>query len=206
MISFEEETHTYRDEHGNIVPGVTRILKPLEDFEHVPQDVLAAAADLGTKVHKAVEWHIAGTLDWKSLDPHLAPYVKAADKWLAQVKPDILATELLLHNDKLGYAGLADIVFQYRKRKRYYLAIGDWKTSVTLPKTVGPQTAAYAGAYELMHDLSAKVERTCILLKPNGEPKDYPQRDRDVDDIVFRSCLNVFNFKFPNRLQNRSAA
>lgn len=206
MISFEEETHTYRDQQGNVVPGVTRILKPLEDFEFVPQEVLQAAADFGTKVHKAVEWHIAGTLDWNSLDEALVPYVKAADVWLAQTKPDVLATEALLYHERHGYAGLADIVYQFKRRQRYQLAVGDWKSSVVLPRTVGPQTAAYASAYEDMHGLKKRLYRNCIILKPDGLPKDEPQNDLAFDQAIFQSCLNVYRFKNPKPTPQRNAA
>lgn len=108
-ITFDAATHTYSDEQG-VVPGVTTILKPLEDFEHVSQDVLNAAADFGTNVHTAVEYLIAGTLDWKDLDPALEPYVKAADVWLAHVKPEIITTEMVVHHDQMRYAGTADMI------------------------------------------------------------------------------------------------
>lgn len=147
MLSFDEPTHTYRW-NGRIVPSVTQILAPLEDFERVPWDVLEAARQFGSHVHQAVHLHILGQLDWQALDPALAPYVRAADKFLASVKADISDAEVRLYSEASRYAGTCDLVAIWKVRTRTRRTLLDWKATAAFPPSAGPQTAAYARAYE----------------------------------------------------------
>ena len=190
MIDFDPVEHIYTH-NGVAVPSVTQILAPLADFEHVPWDRLQAAADFGRNVHTAVEYLIAGTLDWTDLDDALLPYVKAADKWLALNNPTIIATEQRVYHERLRYAGTVDLVCEIRARTRDHVEVIDWKSSAVMPiQTVGPQTAAYSNSLPI--DRARK--RRAVLLQPNGEPKDYPLTNAN-DWSIFTSCLNIHKWK-----------
>lgn len=189
---FDEETHTYWQD-GKEVPSVTSILAPLENFENVPWDKLQAAAEFGRHVHLAVDYLIKGVLDWDSLDEALVPYVKAADVWLAQTNPKIIASEFRVYNERMRYAGTLDLLCELRVRTKTWIHVIDWKSSASLPKAVGPQTAAYDRAYREMVK-RRDVRRACVLLQPTGMPKDYALRNQG-DFNTFVSCKNIYNFK-----------
>ena len=194
-VQFDEETHTYRDERGNYLPGVTTILKPVEDFEHVPQDILKAAADFGTNVHKAIELHIAGNLNWKTLDPALVPYVHAADKWLAKYNPAIGGNEVTVYHEQMRYAGRLDLFCKIRRRTRVFDEVLDWKSSASLPVAAGPQTAAYQRALATMSGKPHQhIRRRVVLLKPDGQYRNYEMKS-PADWGIFLSCKNIWNFK-----------
>ena len=66
VLTFDEASHTYRID-GQVVPGVTSVLKPLTDYSMVPPADLQAAADFGKAVHRACELD-----DLMDLPPHEA--------------------------------------------------------------------------------------------------------------------------------------
>ena len=49
------------------MPGVTKIIAPLNDFSKVPKDVLQAKAQAGTDIHLTAKLWLDGTLDESSL-------------------------------------------------------------------------------------------------------------------------------------------
>jgi hypothetical protein len=79
------------------------------------------AADLGTRIHKAIEQYFAG----EAYDETLKAYVDAVDKWRHENSVTFLEHELRLVNAKVGYAGTTDIVY----------AIGDWQHGILDFKT-----------------------------------------------------------------------
>ena len=61
MISFDSETHTYTNEEGKKLVSVTTLLKQAgisPNYDCVNEDVLKAAADRGTYIHKEIEDYI----------------------------------------------------------------------------------------------------------------------------------------------------
>lgn len=61
MISFDSETHTYTNEEGKKLVSVTTLLKQegiSPNYDCVNEDVLKAAADRGTYIHKEIEDYI----------------------------------------------------------------------------------------------------------------------------------------------------
>ena len=57
MISFDSETHTYTNEEGKKLISVTTLLKQegiSPNYDCVNEDVLKAAADRGTYIHKEI--------------------------------------------------------------------------------------------------------------------------------------------------------
>lgn len=57
-ITFDEATHTYTNDKGVVLTGVTSVMKKMgvaPDFGDIPQATLDAAAKKGTLVHQAIE-------------------------------------------------------------------------------------------------------------------------------------------------------
>lgn len=194
MIEFDEETHTYTFK-GKVVPGVTSILAPLNDFENVPWEKLERAREFGQHVHQAVEWMIEGTLDWSTLDPALLPYVKSAEAWLCHTKPRLIESERVIFHDSRFYAGKLDLHCEIKKRKLWYRHVIDFKTGAAQPKAVGPQTWAYKEA--LQHEIGRfRSIRGCVLLTETGRPKHHELRDDFQDDQTFKACRHIYRMKY----------
>lgn len=181
-LTFDEASHTYRF-GGRLVPSVTQILAMLNDFSSVHPMTLELARTFGTHVHSAVEMYIKGELDEESLDPALRPYLDGWIAFQADTGFEVIESECRLISTSPLYAGTADVVGRMKSR----LAVIDVKSGM-VPKTVGPQTAAYAHA----HPLKPK-DRYCLALSPDGY-KLHPCKDA-ADFAVFSSCLNIFNWR-----------
>lgn len=173
-LTFDAESHTYRF-NGQLVPGVTTILKAITDFSAVPPQVLAAAADFGTAVHLACELDDLGQLDESTLDAALVPYLAAWRKFSADHAVQWQLIESPVYHPVMRYAGTLD---------RFGLVRGmntvlDIKSSAQLYPSVGPQLAAYEKA--LPPEFTA-VKRMAVQLKADGtyhaqeysDPTDWP--------------------------------
>src|ERR1019366_315802 len=81
---FDEKRHIYRNTKGTIVPSTTQVFSILgcNDFEGVPPDVLEWKRIYGTAVHRAIEFLVAGDLDWDSLDEVIIPAVTGLEQKL----------------------------------------------------------------------------------------------------------------------------
>jgi hypothetical protein len=188
-LSFDEASHTYRL-GGVIVPSVTQVLKVLDDtFDRVPFDVLEAAREFGQHVHKTVELDSLGQLDEDSLDPALAEYLAGWRKFLADRTATVIASEVRVASRRLRYAGTLDAIVEMNGLK----VLVDIKSG-EVPKTVGPQTAAYEFAAR-ESGLPDQLGRMCVQLMPN-DFKATAMRDRG-DWNAFVSALNVYRWRNP---------
>lgn len=102
------------------------------------------AADLGTRVHAALEAHFQG----ERYDAELAVYVEAVDKWVAENQIEFTAHELRLVDQHLGYAGTTDALI--KEPSRIGIGVLDFKTRKSKPelpmkpwKTEPMQLSAY---------------------------------------------------------------
>jgi hypothetical protein len=186
-LDFNSELHEYRLD-GVRVPSVSQVLAPLEDFEHVPRDVLEAARLFGQHVHEACALLVRDELDWASLDLNLVPYMNGARRFLAESGVTVIASELRVASKRLKIAGTLDLRGYWRKSE----CIFDFKATADTPRSVGPQVAGY----DLLHREhfgGKKCRRYCVQLRAD----DYrvtPLTD-PKDESIFISCLNVWRFK-----------
>jgi len=105
------------------------------------------AADLGTRVHAALDAALAGN----PYPDDLAPYVRPVVEWRNQTEIEITEREIVVTNNAEGYAGRVDVLFSYGKSG---IGILDYKTRKTKPGEPcqaydgqAAQLAAYAAAY-----------------------------------------------------------
>ena len=106
-----------------------------------------AAADLGTRIHGALEAAMAGG----PYDPQLAVYIQPVLAWKEETGIAVVERELRVVNKAEGFAGTADVLFRYGRNG---IGILDYKTRKTKPgETVqsydnqAMQLAAYAATY-----------------------------------------------------------
>ena len=181
-LTFDAGTHEYRYA-GRVVPSVTQVLSILSasDFTYVDQELLEAARNRGKHVHAAIDLDNRGELDEESLDPQLLPYLT---QWRAFVRDtgfNVTASEQRVYHPTLRYAGTIDTgIWQ----DAHWVL--DIKTGA-VPRTVGPQTAAYQQA------LTPKPRRRLCL-----QLTDHNYRLRELKDAadfsIFTSCLNIWRF------------
>ena len=187
-LDFNAEAHEYRLD-GQLVPSVTQVLAVLEDFEGVPWHLLEAARKFGQHVHEACALMVRGELDWASLDPALVPYVEAAQRFIDESGFVVRACELQVAHPSLRYAGTLDLLGEWRE-----LCLIDFKSGV-FPRSVGPQTAGYAAAYQ--EQTGVRVERRyCVQLNP-ALPNGYKTHPliNTADSHIWLSCLNIWKYK-----------
>lgn len=192
-LDFDPAAHVYTL-NGRRVPSVTQILDPLNVLDGIPWSVLEAARVFGNYVHAACHLYNLGTLDWDSMDDVLASYVRGYVRFLTDSGFVVIASEERVASVKIQYAGTLDLrgVMPGKRPRRI---IADIKSTATLPRTVGPQTAAYDAAYceasgEKQH------ERYCLHLKPDGYTWAPLKDGRRVQDFtLFLSALNIHRFR-----------
>ena len=131
---------------------------------------VGAAAELGTRIHDALERYFQG----ETYPTDLAVYVSAVDRWVKENKIKFLAHELRLVNKEVGYAGTTDAAFECPKG----YGILDFKSRKTKP---GEKVRAYEtqvmqiAAYHVCHwgPISTDLERPpigCNLYISTTEP------------------------------------
>ena len=188
MLAFDEATHTYTVA-GRRVPSVTEILAPLHDFGSIPPAVLAVAADRGTRVHLATELDDEGSLDETTVADDVRPYLEAWRAFKRERLVAVLASEQRVYNIPSNYAGTLDRIVG--------MDADDWlidiKTSVEIPASVGPQTAAYKAATG-----NEKLRRGVVQLKADGTYR-FKELESPKDWVVFQACNLIHRFKQETR-------
>jgi hypothetical protein len=187
-LEFEPEAHVYKVD-GRVLPSVTGIISSLQDFRYVAPDVLHAAAEFGTAVHKLCELHDQDNLDMRSVSPALLPYLDAWKRFLSETGAVVLEVEKQYHHKMMGYAGTLDRVLLIKKKK----VVTDIKSVSRLSPAVGVQLAAYQN---LLSANSAYVcnDRAAVQLRDDGTYRYQPYTD-PTDWPVFVSLLTLHTWK-----------
>jgi hypothetical protein len=189
-LSFDAAAHEYR-RAGRVLPSVTQVLQPYTGLEFVPASILEPAREFGTHVHTACDLYDVDAIDWSTLDDALRPWIESWARWVDDQCVEILASELRLDSKRYGYAGTLDAALVFKGRT----FIIDRKTSAAVPRTVGPQTAAYQELYEENFGRDRKLRRACVLLRGDGQPARLRMLTDPGDWSVFLSALNLWRWQ-----------
>lgn len=188
-LTFDPALHEYHMLKRK-VPGVTAALEPFNDFDQVDPDVLAAAAEFGTHVHEAIDLFNRGQLNRLALTPALEAYLAGWELFLEESGFVVVESEARVYHPSLGYAGTLDVIGNFPRHKE--LCLMDIKTSAQVPKTVGPQTAAYSEAYATMRQ-RRRLRRYCCHVGDNKYNL-VPLTDvRDFD--IFKAALTLHKWR-----------
>lgn len=188
-LAFDPVEHRYSVGRRQ-VPGVTSVLSPYNGFEHVDPEVLRVAAEFGRHVHDAIDLYNRDELDHESLNPSVAAYLDGWVRFLAESGFVVVESEARVYHQTLGYAGALDVVGNFPTHKE--LSLIDTKTTATVPKTVGPQTAAYSEAWAVSRK-ARRLRRYCCHLAPNKYTL-VPLTDvRDFD--IFKAALTLHKWR-----------
>lgn len=188
-LAFDPGAHVYHYDKIK-VPGVTRVLERWNGLEHVDPDRLAMLADFGRHVHEAIHLYNVDELDLKSLTPAIESYLAGWCRFLHESGFVVVLSEERVYHPKMGYAGTLDSIGNFPKHKE--LALVDVKTGISMPKGVGPQTAAYGEAYAVGNK-TRRPRRYCVLVGP-GIYQLVPLTDvRDFD--IFKAALTIHRWE-----------
>lgn len=165
---------------------VTNVLYPFSGLEKIDSQIVAHAAERGTKVHKICEGIIQGFGEL-GVDDETRPYIESFKKWWEKGHK-VVVMEQRFWDDEIEITGQVDLILDTPDG----LAIVDLKTSSRPSKTWQAQGSAYAYlAKKANHDI--KKIFFLHLSKEGREPRIY---EYPVDDSFFLSILRVWNHFF----------
>jgi hypothetical protein len=207
-LVFEHVGHRYSVD-GAPLPSVSRVLEPLSVWLEyikggagtgggiVDRDVLRAKAALGTAAHYAIELDIGGELDRDSLHPAVLPYFEAWERFKREAHYIARASEFRVWHPAHQYAGTLDSAGWLD----HAAALIDFKCTLDVSPTVGPQTAAYRealiatpGVDGSLRALAQNARRWCLQLRPDGTYRMLALEDPN-DWRVFLALLTIHHFK-----------
>lgn len=185
MFEFDPTAHRYTLD-GRVLPSVTQILRGLDDFSNVPARVLEKARDRGNRVHAACNLDVLGILDENTVDDEVAPYLAQFRKFLRESRFAPTLSECRVYDETLWYAGTLDLFGDLPGCMDVQIDI----KSGAIPRSVGPQTAAYACALYARTGIKTR-KRFVLDLKPTKYT--LPPLEDLNDMAVFKSALRKFN-------------
>lgn len=163
VYTFDEATHTHRI-GGVIVPGITTVLKPLQDFSTIPPHILEAKRQWGSAVHKSVELYCLDCLDLETLDTALVGPLHGFQNWLKQQKfnPSDFIVETPMGDASLMVACIPDLILDGQ-------AIIEIKTRKAHMLTDSIQTVCQERTWKKNGGIRAKeYERRVLSLYEDG--------------------------------------
>jgi len=157
------------------------------DFTHVDSDLLEYASKRGKYVHKCVELMNKKTLDPKSVDLAIKPYVDSYSSFLKESKFEPIYNEKGEYSNSHQYCMRIDLIGKLNNKK----VLIDIKTASSVDKSVEIQLSSYhMGFCENNPDF--KLEDAYYLqLKKTG----YKLEPVDIRYSVWTSALEVFKWK-----------
>lgn len=180
-LIFYDDTHRYTVD-GEEVPSVSELTRFLtrEIYGDVNQYVLDAAAERGTKVHKAAE--ALDKFGSVEIDDDLVGYIKAYVSFLKDNKPVWSKVEWAVNNGTL-YAGTIDRYGEIGGRH----GIVDLKTTANIDKGHRVLYTAAQNLYRMAIEADNKVEFLDILqLRKDGT---YSLIELDIQDELAKACI-----------------
>ena len=120
----------------------------IQRADRQPDKVKTDAADLGTRVHNAIDAYIMGTAP--VLDPDAQKGFNNFMSWIKEQDLELIAGDTTVASVVYGYGGRLDAI---ARKKSGHLELLDWKTSNALRDEYPLQVAAYAQAFKETYGL-----------------------------------------------------
>lgn len=196
-IEFIEEGHRYLLD-GREVPSVSGIIESGYDFRFVDPDKLAAAADFGTKVHKAIQLHEEGRLNRATLATELDLRLIQWERFKADCGYLPEACEERVASKRWQYAGTMDSRGLWlpgfsNPTGEEMAALVDVKTGQEYP-VHKLQTAGYKVAAVEMGLLPASTLRASVYLDADSYTVRYHDNNA-ADEMAFCGLAAYANWK-----------
>lgn len=182
---------------GGRYPSVTEALGMFADFSGISPEVLAAAADRGTRAHAACEAYIKG-LWLPKLDDDIQPFFDSFVPWYDSMVEQVLWCEGRLEHSAYLYSGKPDLVCIIKGDD--CPTVIDLKTPIAKGKLWSAQLAAYRELWRDHAGLAEDARIRCASLRIRREPgqralfDEYRGDDLKRDFNAFRSALNAYRW------------
>lgn len=168
---------------------VTEPLQMLKSYDHIDPEVLANAADRGTRVHTYCEYHVKNIYT-PVIDHDCAGYVKCFIEWFDKNVEHILLCEDRLNCDELQLTGQIDLVVVLKGED--FSTVLDIKTPASESSTWKLQTAAYKYLVEKAGFEEVKSRR-CLMLDRYAKPaKVFEYLDHENDLRLYLNTLELY--------------
>lgn len=166
-LVFHNDTHTYVVD-GHILPSVSDIFSPLEDFSKVNPEVLRRKAKIGSLVHEYTELLDYGEeIHGFEVEEEVRGYVLSYSRFLHDYSPEWTAIEKPLYSEEFNFAGTLDRLGFIDGKK----TLVDIKTASSVTPRTKIIWAAKLQAYSVL--LGEEVQRWNLLLMPDGKYRIY---------------------------------
>ena len=171
-------------------PSVTQVLGVFSDFSKIPPDVLARAAERGTRVHGFCEAIAQGFFPGE-VPEDITGYVESFKKWFVLVD-EVLLIETRLQDPIYQFTGMPDLVVKLQGDERPRLI--DLKTPLAKGKLWSAQIAGYEHLFQVKTGLECRHSGS-LRLRPNGGfPLFDEYRHAEEDLHAFLCALTAWKF------------
>lgn len=189
----QEPVLTRDDEHRYWINGTT----PIRGVNESIEQFIAKSPwyeewfrDRGSLGHDAIKLALTDDLDFDTLDPELAPFVKAALLFMADTQWEAVHIERMLHSPSLWVAGEPDLVARIPTRRATF-AIVDWK----LGAPIAPYRLQTAGYQLLVEENGLPIDqRICVHLQRDGRYRVRAHRNT-ADKVAFVGICEALAWK-----------
>lgn len=204
-LELDEDSHRYTLD-GVTIPGCTSVLAAMgatPGFNWLTLQQLDFYRSRGHAVHKAIELHVRGTLDHRTIADEIKPYLIGWDRFCNDHKVNVLIlndgtgpfVERPLHHSVFRYGVTPDVV---AKVDGYPGVIEIKATSAHAPATGLQLAAQLLAAREKIPGLGPMRLGLRLLPKePFYDMRYYTERS---DEAVFLSLLNSYNWLAKHKL------
>jgi len=190
MLTFDASAHEYRY-HGEVLPGVTSILKELSLTPPYPESD-GTKISIGSRVHELTASYDYGMIgrDRMLADPELAPYCSAYLQFLHDCAPQWTLIERAMsdHDPLRWYAGTVDRIGHLMGR---YI-VADLKCTNSVARSTNIQVAAYTALAHTCYGIPMTAGRYAIRLSDNGR---YQLLELPNEDHAWEAALRLYHWK-----------
>ena len=146
---------------------VAEVVKDASKADH------ASNRERGTNIHNAVDLYLTDGTE----DDHeeVAPALEAVKAWLADLKLEVIGSELLAYSPKWQLGGTIDFLGRYPDGR---VLLADFKTGKHVYNEHIIQLAAYRA---MLEGMGQQVDVTGVLLLPTGRPADWNYTEIDEE-------------------------
>jgi len=170
LFTYDDATHRgYID--GIPIPSVTQLLKPLEDWDVVPEHILGPARDKGHYRHKMIELYLHGELAETALEQDDKDCLEQFKKFETEHglrRDDAIIEYQMVSQRGNPFFGTPDIIIDESSIKAIIDikcgVYGEWRHKYIFPL----QLAGYERLWRLNGGSPGKYEHYCLYLYPDN--------------------------------------
>lgn len=156
----------------------------------------STAANLGTQIHEYLDAQTTGA-PLPEVPPEAKPYLRGAQMWLDDYKPEFTHTECTFYSKEHAYAGTADFIAWIGSEPQ--LVLGDYKTGKGVYPEVALQLAAYRYADFMVIDGKETdmppIEAGAVVHVQKESYAHIPIRCDQQVFYAFRSARDLFGWE-----------